>query len=334
MVAWGFAGRHPFRFSIATAVVLAGCAAMLAVVSGGRAGTNPGDYTFVVQPPYVTESADGFAKGLFTPIGASATHTAMSFDIPNAFTVSVPSNCSGPPATSPAVDAGYTRYTCTLGTVNKNSTAKQSLMFTAPALDSPQPYTFKGFVTFDNGNGGNGSGGGSVTMLPVSGVPLTAQTTVVVAGDPKHGGSCDGSAETTSVSAGNLQNSTLSGAVASSSANVPCPWVVVGVNANPETSTALSQISSTGFVKTDAAATWTIEFYSLPVAFSKAKFLFDAAYTAGGSVFAGTQPPACVNGALGPTQTYCLLSFTKNGKGATAIVLLLGTGGDPGAGLG
>jgi hypothetical protein len=306
---------------------------LLGSASLGRAGSvpNANNFVFSVQPQFVTAGKRGFAKGTFTAASGSgtgsATQVVMTIDLPTGFApaAGTSSGCSGP--TQPD-----NIYSCAIGTVRAGEAVTRFVAFVAPS--APNLYTgFSGCVTFDNGSGGAGGGGGNQTCDTNK---KFGQTTVVASGDTRHAGSCDdGSASTASVSADNLQNSALSGVIASSSANVPCPWVVVGVASNPSVSNALTQISFTGFPKTDVAAKWTIDFYTLPAPFSQLALLLDKDYTEGGSFVSDPPLANCAgpNNTLGPGQVECQ-SLVKVKQGAQAILWLKGTGADPGAGLG
>jgi hypothetical protein len=107
------------------------------------------------------------------------------------------------------------------------------------------------------------------------------------------------------------------------------------VASNPSVSNALTQISFTGFPKTDVAAKWTIDFYTLPAPFSQLALLLDKDYTEGGSFVSDPPLANCAgpNNTLGPGQVECQ-SLVKVKQGAQAILWLKGTGADPGAGLG
>jgi hypothetical protein len=305
----------------------------LGAASLGRAGSVPNDknFAFSVQPQFVTAGKKGFAKGTFQAASGSgtgsATQVVMTFDLPSGFAPAAGTSSGCSPGTEPD-----NIYSCAIGTVRAGQVVTRFVAFIAPS--NPSLSDFSGCVTFDNGSGGAG-GGGSHQTCDSPGNTKSGQITVVAAGDKSHGGGCDGSASTASVSADNLQNSALSGAVASPSANVPCPWVVVGV-ASPSVSNALTQISFTGFPKTDVAAKWTIDFYSLPAPFSHLELLLDKDYTEGGSFAFDPPLPACTgpnNNTLGPGQGECQ-SLVKVNNGARATLWLKGTGADPGAGLG
>lgn len=307
---------------------------LFGAVSLGRAGSgpSPSEFAFSVQPQFVTAGAKGFVMGKFIAASGagtgSATHVAMTFDLPTGFTpaAGTSSGCSGPDNPSTNV------YTCTIGTVHAGQVVKRFVAFIAPSAPGLNT-NFSGCVSFDNGSGGAG-GGGSANTCSANTKP--GQTTVVAVGDTQHAGTCSGAASTPPISADDVQSSAVEGAAASSSLGLPCTWVFVGEAAAPEGQGVLSQVSFTGFPQTTAAAKWIIDFYSLPAPFSQLDVLFDLDYTAGSSVFSPDALPACdgANNTLGSGQIRCLQSFVKVKKGAQAIILLLGTGGDPGAGLG
>lgn len=307
---------------------------LFGAASLGRAGSGPipSEFEFSVQPQFVTAGATGFVMGKFIAASGAGTgtasHVAMTFDLPTGFTpaTGTSSGCSGPDSASTNV------YTCNIGTVHAGQVVKRFVAFTAPSTLGLNT-GFSGCVSFDNGSGGAGGGGGVNTC---SANTEPGQITVVAVGDTQHAGTCTGAASTPAVTAADLQSSAVTGASASSSLGLPCTWVFVGEADAPPGQGVLSQVSFTGFPQTNAAATWIIEFYSLPAPFSQLDVLFDLDYTAGSALFSPDALPACTgaNNTLGSTQSRCLQSFVKVKKGARAIILLLGTGGDPGAGLG
>lgn len=323
--------------------MLGSVAAALAVASGGFAGSGPpinSNFEFSAQPRYLTGSGGGLDAGKFTAASGSgsATHVAISFDVPSVFTVSVPTNCSGPPAASPSVPAGFTRYTCQHGTVNAGNTVTQFLRFTAPAAGtSAVTYTFFGFVTYDKGNGGAG-GGGSVNTLPTAG-PATGLVTVVSTSEKNSAGSCTpgaGSASTPTVSASDPMQTSVSG-----SSTLPCTWAFVG-EAGAGSSGLLSPISFVGFPQTadGSPATWTFEVYSLPAPFKQLTVYFLGKYSPDNQDVTKVPMVACEDEELPvgvfeipSLQEACLVSFVKKGNGARVTMLFDG-GGDPGAGLG
>ena len=313
-------------------------------VSLGRAGSgpNPSEFAFSVQPQFVTAGQKGFVMGKFVAASGAgtgtATHVAMTFDLPAGFTpaTGTSSGCIGPDNASTNV------YTCNIGNVQAGQVVKRFVAFLAPSTLGLNT-GFSGCVSFDNGSGGAGGGGGTNTC---SANTKPGQTTVVAVGDNQHAGTCTGAtggASTPAISDTDPQSSSVSNATASPSLGLPCTWVFVGeANPNAGDNDVLSQISFTGFPQTTGPATWIINFFSLPAPFSQLEVLFDPGYNEGAN-FEPASLPTCngpiVDGlpTLGPTQTAlgrCLQSFVKVKKGAQARILLFGTGGDPGAGLG
>ena len=282
----------------------------------------------------------GLAAAKFTAaVGGSATHVKISVDVPSVFTVTVPSNCSGPPAASPPVPAGSTRYTCEQPTVQGGSTVTQFLRFTAPAAQSPTvTYTFRGFVTFDNGSGGGGGGGGSANGLPTSG-PATNLVTVVPAGQSDSAGNCtpgNGGASTPAVSSTDPMQTKVSGSSA-----LPCTWSFVG-EASAGSSGLLTPISFVGFPQTASGspAQWVFELNKLPARIQDLTVYFLPNYSPDTLDVTKVPMPACVDN-VAPTGVFelpanteaCLVSFVKKGSGGVATMLFDG-GGDPGSGVG
>jgi len=318
--------RRSFRSSIATLMVLGGCAVSLAVVSGGRAGSAGSTFDVFVQPPILTAGAQGFVKGEFTaasgPGSGTATHVVMTLDLPVALLNPTSSNCS--PSASPP--AGFNRFTCDIGTVKAGKTATRFVRFTAPSTAAT--YTANGTVTFDNGSTGASGGGSKNTTLTESG-----QTTVVASTDTTRAGNCTGSASTPAASPHDLQSTSVTGATAASSSGLPCTWVFVGEDPAGG-SGLLTPISFVGLPLTTSPATVVITFFSLPVPFSMFDLFYLPNYPNGPNPLASVLLPACVGGALPPNETSCLLSLVPLGTGAQATILLQGTDGDPGYGGG
>ncbi len=320
--------RRSLGFSFATVVFLGACAAALAVVSGGLAGsTTNSTFELFVQPQYLTAGGQGFALGKFTAASGSgtgsATHVAMRFDLPAALLGphTTSSGCTGPEL----VNSGTTkRFTCTIGTVNAGETVKRYVTFTAPS--TPGSYPIDATAFYDKGSGGAG-GGGAVNSIPDS-----AQTTVVEGTSSTRAGNCftDGTGEvfTPTVSGSDPQATEVEFGAAASFLGLPCTWGFVGEDS---VTGFLTQISFVSLPELGAPATVFVEWYSLPVPWPKFTVLLLPNYPAS----TDWEPlTACENGQLPEDEIACLLSLDKTGRGARATILMLGTGGDPGFGGG
>jgi len=319
--------RQSFRGWFVSALVLGGCLTTLAVVSGGRAGSVGSTFDVFVQPPILTAGAEGYVKGEFTaasgPGSGTATHVVMTLDLPDALLNPASSNCS--PSASPP--AGFNRFTCDIGTVKAGKTATRFVTFTAPS--TPAMYTANGSVTFDQGSGGAPGPGSQNMTLTQSG-----QTTVVAAGDTTRAGNCTGSASTPPASHHDPQSTSVSGATAASSLDLPCTWVYVGEDPAPSGSGILTAISFVGLPLTGSPATVVVTFDSLPVPFADFELFYLPEYSPANPVLTGqVLLPTCTASPVPPALS-CLQSLVPFGTGAQATILLLGTDGDPGYGGG
>jgi hypothetical protein len=339
-------GNQRGRLGVLAVVIVLG-AAVLVAASGGLAGSGPptdSAYVFSAQPRFVDGGSSVLLAGKFQPpSGAgfgSATHVAFSFDAPTVFVpVSLPAACSGTPDATYPVPSGSTRYTCQRGTVNAGELAAQLLRFTAPAAQNPNvTYTFRGYVTFDNGSGGAG-GGGSVNTLPQGG-PATGLVTVVEEGHSSRDGECKpgtATAATPPVSQTDEMQSSVTG-----SSSLLCTWAFVGENS--AVGGLLTPVSFVGFPQTapGSPAVWTWEINKLPTG-KKVEDLtlyFLPNYSPDNLDPTKTPMVKCVDN-LPPTgvfelpsgQEACYITFVKKGSGAVATMLFDG-GGDPGSGAG
>jgi len=320
--------RQSVRRSIVSALVLGGCLATLAVVSGGRAGSVSAIFDVAVQPPILTAGAQGFVKGEFTaasgPPSGTATHVVMALDLPVALLNPASSNCSQ----SGSPPAGFNRFTCDIGTVKAGKTATRYVTFTAPS--SPGTYTANGSVNFDQGSSGAKGGGSQNTTLTESG-----QASVFSPTDTTRAGSCTGSAATKpdgQVGSDPAAQTTSVSATADPALALPCTWVYVGEDPPPPDSGILTQISFVGIPPTTTPATVVITFASLPVPFADFELFLFPNYSAGNPDLTGQAPlPTCTASPV-PPGTSCLQSLVPLGEGAQATILLMGTGGDPGYG--
>lgn len=318
--------RQSFRRSMVSVLVLGGCLATLAVVSGGRAGSvSSSTFDVFVQPPILTAGAAGFVKGEFKaasgPASGTATHVVMTLDLPVALLNPTSSNCSQ----SASPPAGYKRFTCDIGTVKAGKTAMRFVTFTAPSTAAT--YTVNGSVTFDNGSG-TGVGSQNTTLTK------SGQTTVFAATETTRAGNCTGSASTPPAVFHHTQSTSVSGATAASSLGLPCTWVYVGEDPAPSGSGILTAISFVGIPLTTTPATVVITFATLPVPFADFDLFYLPSYSPANPVLTGQVPlPTCTASPV-PPGTACLQSLVPFGAGAQATILLQGTDGDPGFGGG
>ena len=152
--------RRSLRVWLAGIFVLACFAGGLAVVSAGHAGgvITGANFDLAVQPPALSTSGTGFAKGVFTAASGSgtgsATHVTITFQVPAA--LSNPSGTSSDCSVAPG--SGENVVTCNIGTLNAGQTVKRFVTFTAPSTAGV--YTITGSVQWDNGSSGAGGGGG------------------------------------------------------------------------------------------------------------------------------------------------------------------------------
>jgi hypothetical protein len=270
----------------------------------------------------------------------------ITFDLQDGFVgglAGTSSGCTGP-------GAGNV-WTCSIGTVNAGNKVKRFLVFTnGTAPVSETAYPIIGCVLLDGGNS-DAPGGGGADPLPC----ITDTTTVVTpssAVGQTRAGNCEQDTANVSTpladSTTNLVSTSVQG-TASSSLGLPCVWAFVGENVDTnESELQVPQISFMGFPLTDTASPvlWVINLYSRPSGpFENLDVLVDMDYTATtanfNDDFGGESPPACTapvppatDYELPEGQSVCLIDFVKLGAGARARLLVMGTGGDPGAGIG
>lgn len=304
--------------------------AALAIASGGRAGSvAPGKLTFDVQPQFLTTTKSGVTFAKYTASSGagtgSATNSSITFDVANGLLNQNSPVCVQAPS-SP--EPGFTRWTCSLGTINAGQTAGAFVNFTGPPVLAPPAtniYTVKAFFNADTGKG---KGGGGLDTIPAD----PQQTQIVDVPNGQRAGNCTGTASTPS---GDEQFTTLTGTAAASIAT--CPWVFVGENDAPANSVIKSQISFWGFPLTDPAnpARWVMDGDLPPGPFNNLTLYYLETYSPDTPNTISAVPfPACVNGAIPPTKTACYDVFRKDGSRFHAEGLVNGTGGDPGAGVG
>jgi hypothetical protein len=316
---------------------------MLAAVSGGQAGNTPGPnaFQFSVDPEILTKTQNGFAQGIFTAASGqaqgSATNVKMIFTLPAGFTGGQPgtsSGCTAPPNSQV--------WTCNIGTVNAGGKRKRFLVFKADETAPSTPPPFEGCVTLDGGSGGAGGGGGTQTCAETT---KFDSITVAQTASKERAGNCTGDASTAALSKTNSMSTNVEGE-ASESLGLPCTWSFVGVKGSADTDLVVPQVAFMGFPQTDADApvTWNVLLASRPSGpFENLDALIDLDYTAGSTDFTADPLEDCVDlvAPFGPAneelpagKTYCLVELVKVGAGARATFLILGFGGDPGAGWG
>jgi hypothetical protein len=318
-----------WRRLVAVVALTTGVAIALAVASGGRAGSvAPGTFKLDVQPQFLTATKSGVTFAKFTASSGagtgSATNSSITFDVDNGLLNQNSPVCVRA-ASSPT--PGFTRWTCSLGTINAGRSAGAFVNFTGPAFvaSAANTYTVDAFFRADTGKG---KGGGGLDTIDVA-----AETTQVVdAPNGQRAGNCTGTAFTPS---GDQQFTQLSGTTAASIAT--CPWVFVGENVAPANSGIKSQISFWGFPLTDPAnpARWVMDGDLPPGPFNNLTLYYLETYSPDTPNIIFKEPfPACINGAIPPTKTACYDVFTKVGSRFHAEGFVNGTGGDPGAGVG
>jgi hypothetical protein len=322
--------RRSFRFFLAGTFVLACCAGALAVVSLGRAGSTTGStFDLSVQPTVLSTSGTGFAKGVFTAASGSgtgsATHVVITFHVDSA--LSNPTGTTSDCAT--AAGTGENVVTCNVGTVNAGQTVRRFVTFTAPSSlvspPTPDTYSVRASVSWDNGSGGAGGGGG-INSLP----PKTASTNVFAANDSSHAGNCflagKGTVNTPPVSDSDNQSTSAQIGAAAPSLGLPCPFAEVGEDPAPPG--FVTAISHDTIPQLSQPATITLSLEKMPAGnpFSQFTWLFSPNYPA---QLPSQTIPNCVNGKLPANAIVCLLSKTKMGNGGSWTFLQLGTGSDP-----
>ncbi len=307
--------RRSLGFLFASVVVLGACAAGLAVVSGGRAGSGPSSSTdaFFVSPRYLNVGSSGRLKDVFTAAidSGAVTHLRMIFDVPPELTVSpVPANCTGP---FPSPDhPGWNRYICDEPNVAAGESVTQ--LVTVTAQNAPGDYTVYKYVTFDKGAGG---GAGGRNRVPETGF-LSGEVTIVPEGDRRRAGNCAGSASTGGVDAVDTQ------ATAASLDRTGCVWV----GEFPQSGNSLTPLSCEAG-DPGTVGTVVITFYEQWTAPSKAVVLVDLQgdCSVEGAEFNGVPVPSCAVAQV-PPEPVCG-DLEKKGKGAVWTGKVINTGVDP-----
>lgn len=326
-------GSRGWARIIAGAVLVGAMAAVLAVVSSGRAG-NPGQFQFEVfaNPQFLTVSPleppanQGVVLVRYRPpAGGSSTHVVFTIKVPNALAPVVTSGCS---VTQLGDELNPRIFTCDIGTVNGAQVVKRYLLITAPTTAGE--HRIDASFTADNGAAKKG-GGGFEEGSDLDGSVLK----VVPSGNPTRAGTCTGSAATPPVTADDLVSTSISEGVRLS-LDVPCPWGFVGEDG--PSGKSRTGVSFFGFPQTEAAhpVKWVMTFYSLPAPFNTLSVYFDPSYIAGSNSFhaLNNAPLASCTTAPAPPAPACLDSFVRNGRGAIATIIAQGTDVDPGGGVG
>jgi Domain of unknown function DUF11 len=343
--------RHSsFRLSIATLLVLGGCAAALAIVSGSKAGASTNStLRIVAHPTTLSVDGKGFAKASFTAASGSgtgaATHVVITVVLPSVLTFDQTNSSTGCSADSTTT---ANDVVCTVGTVNPGETANRFVTFTAPH-DAVVPPAITASATQDNGNGGNGGGGGS-SNTPIVPNPLDppAQVTVVAADNPDSAGNClfgVGTVKTPTPDPRTTNNQSTGANVgtANPSLGIPCAYADVGEDTIPNAAAAgfVTQMSHDNIAQLTGPATITIKLDPLPVTFNKIVWRYFPTYNPASpptNISQGTLiGPCTTDGKLPTGKDVCLLTVgplspVKSGNSGTWNFLQNGTGSDPGFG--
>jgi hypothetical protein len=330
--------RSSFRLSIASLLVLGGCAAALAIVSGSKAGASTNSkLQLFVHPPTLSVDGTGFVKAAFTAASGSgtgaATHVVITVVLPSVLTFDQTHSSTGCSADSTTT---ANDIVCIVGTVNPGETANRFVTFTAPHI-AGGPYTITASATQDNGNGGNGGGTGS-SNTPIVPNPLDppAQVTVVAGDNPDNAGNClfnPGNVHTPAPTAStNAQTNQSTGAdvgTVASALGIPCAYADVGEDAPP--AGFVTAISHDNIAQLTGPTTITITLASLPVPFSQIVWHFFPSYVSPTNLGPSVTISPCVGNTV-PPEGVCSLPPSKSGRGGVWQFLQRATGSDPGFG--
>jgi hypothetical protein len=332
--------RHSsFRLSIATLLVIGGCAGALAFVSTSNAGSTGATLKFFAHPQALGVNGTGFVKAAYTAASGSgtgsATHVVITVTLPTGLVFDAShssTGCSIADAVNHPNDV-----VCNVGTVNAGTTATRFVTFTATTAGSK---TINGNATQDNGTGGSGGGGGSVNT-PIFADPA-GQLTVYPSTDTSNNGNCffnGGSVQTPNPTGSDIQSTGASVGKPDPSLGIPCAYADVG-------ETAITNFADKGFnvpaISHDniailtGPATITIKLDPLPVSFNKIVWRYFPTFDPASpptNVSQGTIIGPCTNDGKLPTdKDVCLLLQVKSGNSGTWTFLQNGTGSDPGYG--
>jgi hypothetical protein len=310
-----------------------GGAALLAMVSLGRAGSSGASFAVAAGPSRISAGAEGFVVATFTLDSGSGTgtgtHVVLTIDVPLGFSSLHAEGCSGPVNTGSA-----NRLTCTLENVHKGETVKRFVTFTAASVSQPTSYTISGTATFDVPSGSPGPGhGNSLTA--------TATATAYAANDPNHQGKCldlEGNSTGTVGGPATAENQKATSAVfgaADPSLGLPCTPAASGVDLDVTLPhfTAGVWFVSLPELGGDGVGRAVLTFYKLPPGTSWKTFqVFEIlGYPADLTASSNPVPPCASGGSLPSGQTSCVYSRSNFGSGGVKLVLLIrGSGTDPG----
>jgi hypothetical protein len=317
---------------LALSAVIGG-AALLAMVSLGRAGNSGASFAVAAGPSRISAGAEGFVIATFTPDSGSgtgsATHVVLTIDVPLGFASPHAEDCSGPVNTGNA-----NRFTCTLKNVHKGDTVSRFVTFTAASVTQPTTYTISGTAKFDVPSGKHGNGHGNT-------LTATSAATAYAANDPNHQGKCvdlEGGSTATVGGSATVHNQKATSAdfgAADPSLDLPCTPAAGGVD--PDVSlphftsgvwfVSLPQLGGDGIGRA------TLTFYKLPHGTSWKTFqVFEIlGYPGDLTVSSNPVPPCAWGGSLPSGQTSCVYSRSSFGYGGVKLVLLVrGSGTDPG----
>jgi hypothetical protein len=330
--------RSTFRLSIATLLILGGCAAALAFVSASNAGSTGATLKLFAHPQALGVNGTGFVKAAYTAASGSgtgsATHVVITVTLPTGLVFDAThssTGCSIADAVNHPNDV-----VCNVGTVNAGTTATRFVTFTATTAG---PYTINGSANQDNGTGGNGGGGGS-TNSPIPADPV-GQLTVYPSTDTSHNGNCffsGGTVKTPNPSSGDNQSTSANVGTANPSLGIPCAYADVGEDPIPNAAAAgfVTAMSHDNIAQLTAPATITITLDPLPVSFNKIAWRYFPTYDPASpptNILQGTLiGPCTTDGKLPTGKDVCLLLPVKSGNSGTWTFLQNGTGSDPGYG--
>jgi hypothetical protein len=333
--------RSSFRISIATLLVLGGCAAALAIVSGSKAGsTDASTLTLSAHPAVLTVNGTGFAKAVFKAAGpgpgiGSATHVAITVTLPSGLAFDQANSSTGCSIADPNFP---NNVVCIVGTVNAGVTATRFVTFTGKTA-SNIPYTITATAVQDNGNPDAGGGGSS--NIPISPNPNDppARVTVVAGNNPNSAGNCLFNADnvrnvhtpapTASTNAQTNQSTGADVGTLASALGMPCAYADVGEDAPP--AGFVTAISHDNIAQLTGVTKITITLASLPVPFSQIVWRFFPSYVSPSNLGPAVTIFPCVNNALGDKDV-CSLPPDKTGRGGVWQFLQRATGSDPGYG--
>jgi hypothetical protein len=211
------------------------------------ANNQPNCFNVTVDPMFVTSGQTGLINAKFRNVfgSATATHTAISLDVPAGLTGLTITTVGGATCSQPLQTGVAQTLTCSFGNVPSGTTVQMRVQFTS-SIAVGTSINVPGTLSYAEGNGTNGNDAFTVTgsALSASGINKAGYCTTLAAKFVKNK-----QVPLVSTGDGSGQSSTIN-SLAALAGTLPCTPIAAGVEDAPPGSGLTTHVSIVAFQAT------------------------------------------------------------------------------------